>query len=63
MPDEELLVAGERTPAEQRARLLEALNRTTRILHTPKVPAATWRAWREFERKVNERLRTDPGLA
>ena len=40
-----------------RARLTETLNRATKILHTSRVPAPTWRAWREFERKVQDQLR------
>lgn len=57
VPDAGLLERGTLSPADHRQRLLDALNRTTRILHTPKVPAATWRSWREFERKLQDALR------
>lgn len=57
LPDDGVLEPGALSPAEHRVRLAEALKRATRILHTPKVPAATWRAWRDFERKVQDRLR------
>ncbi len=59
MPDERVFERGEGSEMDQRQRLADALKRATQILHTPKVPAATWRAWREFERKVQERLRGD----
>jgi len=57
MPDETLFVRGELSEFDQRQRLVVALKRTAQVLHTPKVPAATWRAWREFERKLQDRLR------
>ncbi|MFA6962733.1 MAG: helix-turn-helix domain-containing protein [Opitutaceae bacterium] len=42
---------------DYRQRLIEALKRANQVLHTSRVPAATWRAWREFERMGQERLR------
>lgn len=57
LPDVVILEPGALSESEQRARLAVALKRATQILHTPKVPAATWRAWREFERAVQDRLR------
>lgn len=57
MPDESILERGVLPDTDYRSRLGDALKRANLILHTPKVPAATWRGWREFERKVQERLR------
>jgi transcriptional regulator with XRE-family HTH domain len=57
LPDEGILERGAMPDAEYRLKLGEALKRANQILHTPKVPAATWRAWREFERKVQESIR------
>jgi len=57
MPDESVLKKGGQSDADYRVRLGEALKRANQVLHTPKVPAATWRAWREFEGKVQEFLR------
>jgi transcriptional regulator with XRE-family HTH domain len=58
MPNESVLEKGGLSDADYRVRLGEALKRANQVLHTPKVPAATWRAWREFERKGQECLRT-----
>lgn len=55
-PDMGVLERGALPEADYRLKLAEALKRTNLILHTPKVPAATWRAWREFERKVRESM-------
>ena len=57
MPEASLLERGAADDGEFRARLQEALKRAQQVLHTPKVPAATWRAWREFERQAQARLR------
>ena len=57
MPDEAVLERGSLSEVDYRARLTVALNRANQVLHTSKVPAATWRVWREFERKGQERLR------
>lgn len=57
MPDYGVFESGGLSAAERRLQWGELLRRATRILHTPKVPAATWRAWREFERKLQEHLR------
>lgn len=61
LPDPALLEQGKLDTTAFRARLTEALNRATKILHTSRVPAAVWRAWREFERKLQERLRVTNG--
>jgi len=52
MPDESVLQKGTLSDDDYRARLAAALKRTRQVLHTSKVPAPTWRTWREFERKV-----------
>ncbi|MDF3059462.1 MAG: hypothetical protein K0R17_3677 [Rariglobus sp.] len=57
LPDAALLERGEASEPDYRMRLQGALKRAAQVLHTSKVPAATWRAWREFERQVQERLR------
>lgn len=57
MPDPGILEPTGMGASDHRLQLGEALKRAALILHTPKVPAATWRAWREFERKVQEKLR------
>lgn len=59
MPDASILEQGALGDSDQRARLGAALKRATQILHTPKVPAATWRAWREFERTLQDKLRAN----
>jgi transcriptional regulator with XRE-family HTH domain len=59
MPDASIQEQGGLSEVDHRARLVGALKRANEILHTPKVPAATWRAWREFERKLHEKLRTN----
>jgi len=56
MPDETILMQ-ELASDQQRIKLVEALKRANQVLHTPRVPAATWRRWREFERECQERLR------
>ena len=57
MPDPALLEQGGLGSVEFRAQLTNALTRATQILHTSRVPAVVWRAWREFERNGQERLR------
>jgi transcriptional regulator with XRE-family HTH domain len=57
LPDKTLFDRGGLSEFDQRQRLVAALKRTTQVLHAPKVPAATWRAWREFERELQDRLR------
>lgn len=64
LPDERLLASTDPVGtniAERRQRLADALKRATQILHTPKVPASVWRAWRDFERRVQEELREQGG--
>lgn len=58
LPDMELLNRGELELEAFRSRLRDAVDRATKILHTSKVPADVWRAWREFERRAHEALRT-----
>lgn len=57
MPDEAVLERGELSMPDHRTRLEAALRRAGQVLHTSKVPAATWRTWRDFERKVQDSLR------
>ena len=57
MPDLALLEGGGLETADYRQRLTDALKRANKVLHTSRVPAATWRAWREFERMGQEKLR------
>lgn len=58
LPDLGLLERGSLDVEAFRTRLRGALERATKILHTSQVPAAVWRAWRDFERRGNEALRT-----
>jgi transcriptional regulator with XRE-family HTH domain len=60
MPDEAIFSATQPSSSAQMARLTELAKRVAQILHTPRVPAATWRAWRDFERKLQEHLRNLP---
>lgn len=60
MPDPALLEQGSVGSVEFRTQLTHALNRATKILHTSRVPASVWRAWREFERKAQDCLRGEP---
>jgi transcriptional regulator with XRE-family HTH domain len=57
MPDMAVLEHGSLSESDYRQRLTDALKRATQVLHTSRVPAATWRAWREFERMGQEKLR------
>ncbi len=57
MPDFDLLKQGRFEAGVFRTRLRLAVDRATKILHTSKVPAAVWRAWREFEKGAQEMLR------
>ena len=57
-PDLAALERGDADSAAYRARLLALLERTQKVLHTSRVPAATWRAWRAFERPLQDKLRT-----
>jgi transcriptional regulator with XRE-family HTH domain len=57
MPDMAVLDRGSLGESDYRQRLTDTLKRANYVLHTSRVPAATWRAWREFERQGQERLR------
>jgi DNA-binding XRE family transcriptional regulator len=57
LPDVGILEHGAVSPAAHRDRLVAALARTTKILHTSRVRATVWREWRQFERKIQEALR------
>lgn len=57
LPDFGILEYGALSPAAHRDRLVAALARTTKILHTSRVRATVWREWRQFERKIQEALR------
>ena len=57
LPDTSILECGALDALQHCAVLTEALKRANQVLHTSRVPAAVWRAWREFERKIQEQLR------
>ena len=57
LPDLSLLTLGGLDEVAYRARLSAEIVRANSILHTPRVPAAVWRAWRQFEQQATERLR------
>jgi len=57
LPDLALLNPGTLDREAFRARLSTAIARATTILHTPRVPAAVWRAWRQFEQQATALLR------
>jgi transcriptional regulator with XRE-family HTH domain len=57
MPDMAVLERGCLGESDYRQRLTDTLKQANQVLHTSRVPAATWRAWREFERLGQERLR------
>lgn len=58
LPDLDQLSQGT-LPAEAfRARLRRTVDRATNILHTSRVSADVWRAWRDFERRAQEALRS-----
>jgi transcriptional regulator with XRE-family HTH domain len=57
LPDFDILERGALSPAAHRDRLVAALARTSKILHTSRVRATVWREWRQFERKIQEALR------
>lgn len=58
LPDMAVLDRGSQGESDYRQRLTDMLKRANQVLHTSRVPAATWRAWREFERLGQERLRS-----
>ena len=57
LPEMAVLERGGLAESDYRQRLTDTLKRANQVLHTSRVPAATWRAWREFERLGQERLR------
>ncbi|MGC4071806.1 MAG: helix-turn-helix transcriptional regulator [Nibricoccus sp.] len=57
LPDPALLSPGALDKAGFRARLSSEVTRANTILHTPRVPAAVWRAWRQFEQQATDLLR------
>lgn len=58
LPDLALLSPGSLDEMAFRDRLSAEISRANKILHTPRVPAAVWRAWRQFEQQATERLRS-----
>ena len=50
MPDMAVLERGILGASDYRQRVTDMLKRANQVLHTSRVRAATWRAWREFER-------------
>lgn len=60
MPDLGLLNPGELDRSAFRAQLIAASTWATKILHTSRVPAAIWVAWRDFDREVQRILRSLP---
>ncbi len=57
MPDLSLLESFSKGAADFRARCAAEIVKAQTILHTPRVPAAVWRAWRQFEKEASEMLR------
>lgn len=58
LPDLRLLERGALSSAAHRERLVAALARATKVLHTSRVRAAVWREWRQFERNIQGALRS-----
>ena len=58
MPDENLLRIADGGDIRAVHDLTEAIKFAEKILHTSKVPAATWIAWRDFHRKGTMVLRS-----
>jgi transcriptional regulator with XRE-family HTH domain len=56
LPDFGVLERGTLLPTAHRDRLVAALARATKILHTSRVRASVWREWRQFERKIHALL-------
>ena len=63
LPDLALLGSEGSFDESLRAQLSAELARATTILHTPRVPPAVWRAWRQFEQQAMERLRNSSVVA
>ncbi len=56
LPDLGLLERGTLLPTAHRDRLVAALARATKVLHTSRVRASVWREWRQFEKKIHALL-------
>lgn len=56
LPDLGVLERGTLLPTAHRDRLVAALARATKVLHTSRVRASVWREWRQFERKIHALL-------
>lgn len=56
LPDFGLLERGTLLPTAYRNRLVAALARATKILHTSRVRASVWREWRQLEKKIHALL-------
>lgn len=57
LPDPGVLEQGGQSATAFRSRLSAEVNYANRILHASRIPAAVWRTWRDFERRLTERLR------
>lgn len=56
LPDFGLLERGTLLPNAHRDRLVAALARATKVLHTSRVRASVWREWRQFEKQIHALL-------
>jgi hypothetical protein len=57
LPETGILQQGSLDETAFRTRLAAEVSRANTILHTPRVPAAVWRAWRQFEQQATALLR------
>jgi hypothetical protein len=57
LPDNALLERGDKSEENFRMQLNTATIFAQQVMHTSRVPAAVWRAWRDFARKAGEVLR------
>ena len=62
LPDAGILQRDSLDEAAFRTRLSAEVTRANTILHTPRVPAAVWRAWRQFEQQATALLRGEVSL-
>jgi len=58
LPDASLLQSPNAGDADFRARCAAEISKANTILHTPRIPAAVWREWRQFEKLATEILRS-----
>lgn len=63
LPDHGVLQQGSLDEPAFRARVAAEIARANSILHTPRVPAAVWRAWRQFEQQATALLRGETAPA